>query len=105
MAFRGHIILIFLFALVLHESRGQNVVPDFTMPSSVCAGDNVMITNNTTGGSTFTWNFCSKDLNQAPTSQAFGSFGGLLDQPTYIDVVFDGANYYGFITQFSSGNL
>ena len=102
MAFRGHHFLIFIFCLVLLESEAQTV--DFTVPSNVCAGTPFNISNNTTGGSTFNWNFCSKDLNQAPDAQNLGGFG-MLDQPTYIDIVFTNNNYYAFVTNFSSGNL
>src|SRR5688500_20239000 len=102
MAFRGHHFLIFIFCLVLLESEAQTV--DFTVPSNICAGTPFNISNNTTGASTFNWNFCSKDLNQAPDAQNLGGFG-MLDQQTYIDIVLTNNNYFAFVTNFSSGNL
>lgn len=102
MVIRGHHFLIFFFFLVLLESEAQTV--DFTIPSNICAGTPFNISNNTTGGSTFKWNFCSKDLNQAPDVQNIGGFG-MLDEPTYIDIVFTNKNYYAFVTNFSSDDL
>ena len=102
MVFRGQYFLIFFFCHVLLESAAQTV--DFTIPSSVCAGTPFNIINNTTGASNYKWNFCSKDLNQAPDVQSLGGFG-MLDEPMYIDVVFTNNNYYAFVTNFSSGDL
>lgn len=102
MVFRGQYLLILFFCHVFLESAAQTV--DFTIPSSICAGTPFNIINNTTGASAYQWNFCSKDLNQPPDIQSLGGFG-MLDEPTYIDVVFTNNNYYAFITNFSSGDL
>src|SRR6476660_5281183 len=102
MLFRRQLFLIFFFCLVFLHQEAQTV--DFTVPSSICAGTSFNIINNTTGASTYKWNFCSKDLNQSPAVQNLGGFG-VLDQPTYIDIVFTNNNYYGFVTNFSSGDL
>src|SRR5205085_7232014 len=102
MVFSGRILLFFLLCLVLLQTEAQTV--DFTFPSEICAGKAFTITNNTTGGSTYKWNFCSKDLNQSPLAQNLGGFG-MLDQPTYMDIAFANNNYYAFITNFSSGDL
>jgi hypothetical protein len=104
MALRRQFFLIF-FTFVLLETRSQNVVPAFDVPSSTCAGDPIIIGNTTTGGSTFRWKFCAKDMNQPPGSESFGDFGSLLYPPNYIDVVFTNNIYYGFVTNFGSGNL
>jgi gliding motility-associated-like protein len=102
MLLRKQLFLILSFCLVFLEPEAQTV--DFTAPSSICAGRSFNIINNTTGASTYKWNFCSKDLNQSPAVQNLGGFG-MLDQPMYIDIVFTNNNYYGFITNFSSGDL
>ena len=102
MVVRGQYFLIFFLSLVLLKSEAQTI--DFTFPSNICAGTPFNFTNNSTGASTYKWNFCSKDLNQPPAVQNLGGFG-MLDQPTYIDIVFTNNNYYGFVTNFSSGDL
>lgn len=104
MVFRIHYFLIFYFFLVLHVAEAQTVTPAFNFPSNICAGQAFNITNTTTGGSTFKWNFCAKNLNREPAAQNIGNPGGL-NQPVYMDIVFTNNNYYGFVTNFSSGNL
>jgi gliding motility-associated-like protein len=105
MAKRGALYVSVFLSLVFLRSEAQQVTADFTFPSPICAGQPFNITNNSQGASTFDWNFCSKDLNQAPTAQNLGSFSGLLDQPTYMAIAFADNNYYGFVTNFSSGDL
>jgi len=102
MLFRRQLFLISFFCLVFLIPEAQTV--DFTVPSNICARTPFNIINNTTGASTYKWNFCSKDLNQSPAVQNLGGFG-MLDQPTYMDIVFTNNNYYGFVTNFSSGDL
>ncbi|HUQ67207.1 MAG TPA: gliding motility-associated C-terminal domain-containing protein [Flavitalea sp.] len=102
MVFRGPLLLFLFLSGILLQTEAQTV--DFTFPSDICVGKPFNITNYTTGGSTFKWNFCSKDLNQSPLAQNLGGFG-MLDQPTYIDIVFTNNNYYAFATNFSSGDL
>lgn len=99
---RREFFLIFFLCLVFLQPEAQTV--DFTVPSTICAGSSFNIINNTTGASTYRWNFCSKDLNQSAAVQNVGGFG-MLDQPTYVDIVFSNNNYYGFVTNFSSGDL
>ena len=102
MLFRRLFFLISFSCFVFLQPEAQTV--DFTAPSSICTGTSFNIINNTIGASTYKWNFCSKDLNQAPATQNLGGFG-MLDEPTYMDIVFTNNNYYGFITNFSSGDL
>jgi len=102
MLFRRQLFLISFFCLVFLNPEAQTV--DFTIPSNICAGTPFNIINNTTGASTYKWNFCSRDMNQSAMVQNLGGFG-MLDQPTYMDIVFTNNNYYGFITNFSSGDL
>lgn len=104
MSFRGYYFLVFYFFVVHYVTEAQTVTPAFNFPASVCAGEPFTITNQTVGGSTFKWNFCAKNLNREPTTQNIGNPGGL-NQPVYMDIVFTNNNYYGFVTNFSSGDL
>ncbi|MGA2823651.1 MAG: hypothetical protein ABSE72_09010, partial [Bacteroidales bacterium] len=76
---------------------GQPVV-NFTLPDSSCVGAQITITNLTTGGSTFFWNFCSGNTNSDPTGVNIGNPGNLLDVPTYMTLVQDGNDCYSFIS-------
>ncbi|MCX6247750.1 MAG: hypothetical protein NTW10_08450 [Bacteroidetes bacterium] len=77
--------------------NGQPVV-NFTLPDSSCVGAPITITNLTTGGSTYYWNFCSGNTNSNPTGVNIGNYGGLLDVPTYLTLAKDGDDCYSFIS-------
>ncbi len=104
MSFGRYYFLIFFFFIVRYVTEAQTVTPAFNFPATVCAGQPFTITNETVGGSTFRWNFCAKNLNREPAAQNIGNPGGL-NQPVYMDIVFTNNNYYGFVTNFSSGDL
>jgi uncharacterized protein (TIGR02145 family) len=76
---------------------GQPVV-NFTLPDSSCVGAQITITNLTTGGSTFYWNFCSGNTTSDPTGVNIGNAGGLLNVPTYMTLVQDGNDCYSFVS-------
>lgn len=105
MVFRGNFFLIFYLFLATLETEAQTVVADFSFPEKICVGEPFNITNTSTGGTSYQWNFCAKNLNQAPSAQSLGNPGGFLNNPMYMDIVFTNNNYYGFVTNFSSGDL
>ena len=84
---------------------GQPVV-NLTHPDSSCVGAQINITNLTSGGSTFFWNFCSGNTNSDPTGVNIGNPGNLLNIPTYMLRVQDGMDrmnekvYYLFCNRF-----
>jgi gliding motility-associated-like protein len=81
------------------------VQPSFTAPDTVCVKTPFSITNTTTGGSTFRWNFCSPDLSTAnPEISSLGSLTGLA-QPKALDFAFESGNYYGFAINQTDGKL
>jgi len=77
----------------------------FAMPDTVCVGELVNIINNTVGGTTFNWSFDITTLNSTVNNTTVGNPGGQLVTPTYGDVVFDGTNYFMFISNYFSGDL
>lgn len=100
----GKSILVFSILLAIHFSIAGQPVVDFTLADSSCVGNQITITNLTTGGSTFYWNFCSGNANSDPTATNIGNPGGLLNVPGGNTLAQDGNNYYSFVTcQFVSG--
>jgi len=73
-------------------------VASFVAPDTVCTGEMITLTNTTTGGSTYYWNFCSGNVNQNPTGLNIGNPGNLLDIPTYITLVKQGNDCFSFIS-------
>lgn len=95
--------MLFLLHAALFRVVAQT--PAFTMPDTVCVNTSVKITNTSTGGTTFYWNFCQADLNQTPEGANLGNIGNILSQPVFLDVVSENGNYYGFLTDHYPGNL
>ena len=99
-----HVFTLIIILSVIHLTVSGQPVVNFTLPDTSCIGTQINITNLTTGGSTFYWNFCSGDANTDPTAINIGNPGNLLNVPGYMTLVQDGNNYYSFITnQFMSG--
>ncbi|MEI7727413.1 MAG: hypothetical protein WCK09_20050, partial [Bacteroidota bacterium] len=73
-------------------------VASFLAPDTVCTGQSVTVTNTTTGGSTWYWNFCSGNANQNPTGVNIGNPGSLLSIPTYITLVKQGTDCFSFVS-------
>ncbi|MCM5528539.1 PKD domain-containing protein [Parasegetibacter sp. NRK P23] len=80
-------------------------IPDFTIPSSVCANEPVTITNNSIGASKYYWNFCAANLSSIPAAQNLGNLGGYLQGPVFMDYALDNGNYYGFVVNNFPGGL
>ncbi len=85
--------------------RQTPVVPDFNIPSQICVNTPLTITNTSQGASSYYWNFCVADLNQAPTGTNLGNPGSNLSQPVFMDYVLYNNNYYGFVINHYPGKL
>lgn len=81
------------------------VQSSFTTSDTVCVNSPLTITNNTVGATSYYWNFCTADINQAPIGTNLGNVGNLLQKPVYIDYVYDNGSYYGFSTNNFPGKL
>lgn len=81
------------------------IIPDFTIPDTVCVNTPVTITNKTVGATTNYWNFCVADLNQTPEIVNLGNPGNLLSGPVFTDFVQQNGNYFSFIVNNWNGRL
>jgi len=77
--------------------QGQ-VVLNFIVPDSICVGANVFITNTTTGGSTYYWNFCSGNAGSNPFGTNIGNPGNNLNLPVYMTLVKQGSDCFSFVS-------
>ncbi|WP_315824115.1 PKD domain-containing protein [Paraflavitalea speifideaquila] len=92
-----------LFLLFYSFSIGQ--VARFSTPDTVCINTPVDITNTTTGGSSYFWNFCVADITTTPVGNNLGNISGVLAQPVFMDYVLVNNNYYGFVVNHLPGGL
>lgn len=90
---------------IIGQAGFTQVIPDFTIPDTVCVNEPINITNTSVGASTYFWNFCTANLSSAPVITNLGNPGNQLNTPVFIDYVFDNGNYYGFVTNYNGGNL
>ena len=99
------IILWYFFTMTLlgiyFPVSGQPVV-NFTLPDSSCVGAQINITNLTTGGTTYYWDFCSGNANITPVGVNLGNIGNALISPAYITLVQDSNDCFSFVS--SQGN-
>jgi PKD repeat protein len=95
--FSNRFFFLLLLVLVYMEPRAQ-VVADFTGPDTVRVGQEVNLTNLSTGATTYYWSFCSGSLDASPSATNLGNVFGNLDVPTYITLVKDGDKCYSFIS-------
>ena len=104
-AFLFQRVLTLLLFLTCLQASAQTPTPSFSLPDTVCMNTPVQITNTSVGGSTYYWNFCQADLNEAPEAFNMGNISGKLATPVFLDVVSENGNYYGFLTNHSPGGL
>ena len=94
--------LIKITSLVLQLLLLRIILPaqtaGFIAPDTVCTGESIILSNTTTGGSTFYWSFCSGNANQNPTGVNIGNPGSLLSIPTYLTLVKQGNDCFSFIS-------
>lgn len=83
---------------IFSDLSAQNPVVDFDSPDTVCLGAKVQIRNNTTGGTTYFWDFCSGNTLSDPVGTNIGNPGGMLSVPSYMTLVSDGNKNYSFVT-------
>jgi len=95
---RPGVISAFIFLLLDLQSAVSQVNINFIVPDTVCTGEMITISNLTTGGSTFYWNFCTGDANANPVGVNIGNPDGLLDIPTYITLVRQNNDCFSFIS-------
>jgi hypothetical protein len=89
---------IYIICFVLMFAIYANAaIPNFTAPDTVCRGQNITISNTTTGQNTNLWNFCSQQLIQGVTGVNLGSISGMPARPHGIEIYKEGNNYIGFL--------
>ncbi|MFC2101936.1 PKD-like domain-containing protein [Bacteroidota bacterium] len=86
-----------LTLLLSPEAHAQTIVANFIAPDSICVNGSVTIANQTTGGSTYYWNFCSGNASNDPIGTNIGNPGNLLNVPVYPTLVRQGTDCFSFV--------
>ena len=90
------VVSILINLLLTFDLKGQ--VATFLSPDTVCVGNQVYITNQSTPGQTYYWSFCSGNSLSNPLGSNIGNPGNLLNVPSYITLVKDGNICYSFVS-------
>ena len=93
--------IIFLLVCSWLNGNSQPLQADFTMPLQACLNEQLQIINRSVNASNFEWDFCQGDLDLNPSAFSLGTINGSVT--TGIDIVFDGNEWFGFITN-QNGN-
>ncbi len=85
---------------------GHSQLPtsSFTLSENVCVNAGLIIENNSTGGSTYEWDFCLGDLNNNPVINSLGLYSELT-RSNGMDLVEYNGNYYLFVVKQSTSTL
>jgi gliding motility-associated-like protein len=95
--------IIFANSLVVPDLSAQ--MASFLSPDTVYTNQPVPVTNTSTGGSSWYWNFCSGNSLSNPEGVNIGNPGNLLNIPGYITLAKDGELCYSFITTHGSNRV
>ncbi len=89
------------------DSCKVNIVsPSFTIADTICVDSPLVITNTSTGATTYNWSFCASDLNTTPTGVNLGNPSSQLATPVFMDYALnDDGNYYGLVMNYGTGNI
>lgn len=99
MSFSKHYILI-ITLLYCSISLGQKIrlnIPELNL----CQSDTLKVNNLSDMAYSHYWTFCNKSsVTNLPTTTVLNHFNSLLNGPAMAEPVFDGSNYYLFITNY-----
>ncbi|MDJ1502660.1 PKD domain-containing protein [Xanthocytophaga agilis] len=93
------------FFFAISTSKAQCPRPSFTLPDTVCIGENITISNTSTGATLYSWDFCNGDLKKVPTYKLVTALPSLSSLALGITTVKDGANWYSFVTDFEYNTI
>ena len=77
---------------------------DFNVNSNGCIDESILLSNLSGVEGNYFWDFCNGDLLKTPNSSVPLTIGGL-SEVRGMDVVFDGTEWFGFVTGRSSNNI
>lgn len=98
-----HFIIFSLFFVFSEIAYSQPIQADFSVLTQACRLQNLYLENQSVNGIGYEWDFCQGDLSLTPTSSVVGSIG--LGVPEDIEIVFDGANWFGFAVSRSNNAI
>ncbi len=85
-----------LLLFMAADAYSQCPNANFTKPSGAfCAGQNLNLTNTSSGATHYEWDFCAGDFSAAPKDTSFGSFSAQMTNPISLSLYKDGNQWFG----------
>lgn len=102
--FVERIAILFFFCAGFLKGFPQTPTAQFSLPTNGCLGEHITVLNQSSNAARYEWDVCQGDLALSPTGLTLGSLSGS-NIPLGIDIVFDGAIWYGFVTSRDSNSI
>ena len=101
------IVALFLVSQIANVNAQCSFTASFQKPGSACSGVPLIFGNTSTvnGAATYNWDFCAGDLERTPSGAITGTYSNSdIASPYNVEEVFDGTNYYAFVSNGGNGN-
>lgn len=95
-------ITLLLILLLFHISH---LYAQFGLPGEICPANTINFTSPAPSAPIHQWDFCTGDLLETPSANTIQADIIGSQRPEGIEVVFDGNNWYGFITNKSNNTI
>jgi PKD repeat protein len=89
--------------LISAVACGQTVTAGFSISPATCINENLKPDNQSTNATRYEWDICQGDLVTTPEATTVTTLGGTITAA--IDMVFDGTNWYGFVTSQNTNSI
>jgi PKD repeat protein len=96
--------VVLLLITISTKAVGQNPLASFSIPDSICLDENISIINNSLNIDSGSWDFCSGDLFNIPSSSLSISVSGLSNSRNYT-MIHSSSGWYGFSMSITDNNL
>ena len=105
-AMKKHVVVVLILLFAAGANKRILAQTDFSFnddDAQVCVEDPIQITNNTPSGTTYDWNLCYGRLTSVPQAATLSTTS--LSGPAFNRVVYDGTDYYLFITNHADSTI
>jgi PKD repeat protein len=97
-------LILILNLLCIFSVQAQCPTSDLILPATVCINENFKIENNSTGATSYEWDFCPNDVFQLPNQQTITE-NSVFNRITSVKMVKSNGKWYGFAVSGTERNI
>ena len=94
--FSKELSLIVILYFCIYQTKAQNPIAEFSLPSEVCKYENIQLTNTSVNSESYFWDFCVGDLSNVPILSN-SLVNPAFNRPDHITIKRENGNFYGFM--------